>query len=66
MSLASIRWRFEHGFGALIAVNDSSGEIVGVNFYSDAPSDTRMEHPIAGVAATLHEFQETESLDASG
>lgn len=66
MSLGLVRRRFERGFGALIAVDDSTGEIVGVNFYSDAPSDTQVKHPLAGVASSLQGFQEDGRIDEAG
>lgn len=59
MSLGLVRRRFERGFGALIAVDDSTGEIVGVNFYSDAPSDTQVKHPLAGVRPVFKDFKKT-------
>lgn len=54
------------GGGALIAVDDSTGEIVGVNFYSDAPSDTQVKHPLTGVASSLQGFQEDGRIDEAG
>lgn len=37
-----------------------------MNFYSDAPSDTQVKHPLAGVASSLQGFQEDGRIDEAG
>lgn len=66
MSEKAVRQRFKDGFGALIALDETKDEIVGVNFYSATPQDPSLHHPLAGVAQTIATLQVTGATDDAG